>query len=184
MDESGAPRTLDRARVGWWLFIGLLGVAAVYLAHAFVGLLVTGVFGYYATRPINDRVDQVIDADAVAAGITVLVVLVPVVALTLYAGFQFVTGLAGLLGDAVDPLSMAAQYVGLDEVPADEQEALRTAVENPDEFVENPRQTARTVFQRGATVITLVAQTLMLVAVSVSDSFYSQENDGAKSTGI
>ncbi|WP_459191560.1 AI-2E family transporter [Halosimplex sp. J119] len=184
MADSDRLWPTDRARVGWWLFIGLLGIAAAYLAYAFVGLLVAGVFGYYATRPINDRADQVIDADAVAAGITVLIVLVPIVALTLYAGFQFVTGLAGLLGDSVDPLSMAARYVGLGEIPVDEQEALRTALQNPDEFVENPQQTARTIFQRGTTVITLVAQTLLFVAMSITLSFFLLENDDTLSAAL
>jgi len=184
MVESDSARSLDRSRIGWWLFVALLALAAAYLAYAFAGLLVTGIFGYYATRPINARVDQVIDTDALAAAVTVLVVLVPVVVLTLYAGFQFVTGLASLVGDAVDPLSLAAQYLGLDGVPASEQEALRTAIRNPDEFVRNPQQAARTVLQRGATAVRLLAQTLLFVALAVTLSYFLLENDDTLSAAL
>ena len=184
MDDSGTSLPTDRSRTGWWLFVAALGAAAAYLAYSFVGLLVTGVFGYYATRPISDRVDAVVDSDAVAAGVTVLVVLVPVVALTLYAGFQLVTAVQAALGGAVDPLSVAAGYVGLGEVPAAEADALRDAVRNPEEFVRNPRQKARTVLTAGATVVGALAGTFLFVALSITLSYFLLKTDDALSDGL
>jgi len=36
----------------WWLYIAVLGGVALFVAYSFVGMLVLGLFGYYATRPI------------------------------------------------------------------------------------------------------------------------------------
>lgn len=84
-------RPIDaRARIGWWLFVFLLAGVAAYLTYSFVGLLVLGVFVYYATRPIYQRIARRIDSDSIAAGLTVLLVLVPIIFLILYAGFQIV----------------------------------------------------------------------------------------------
>lgn len=51
-------------------------------------MIVLGVFGYYATRPINRRVETVVDFEGLAARVTVPLVLVPLVALLFHAGFQ------------------------------------------------------------------------------------------------
>ena len=67
---------LDRGRLAWWLYVLALAIAAAYVGHAFVGILVLGVFGYYATRPICVRVSEVVDSDRLAATATVLVILV------------------------------------------------------------------------------------------------------------
>ena len=184
MDDSGTPRSTDRSRIGWWLFVAALGAAAAYLAYAFVGLLVTGVFGYYATRPINDRVESVVDNDGLAAGATVLVVLVPVVALALYAGFQLATAVGALLGGPVDPLSLAARFFGLSEVPPVERAALRDALADPAAFVRNPRRKARTVLTTGATVVGALAGTALFVALSVTLSYFLLKTDDALSAGL
>jgi hypothetical protein len=44
------------------------------------------VFGYYATRPVYRRLARGIDSDGIAAGVTVLLIVVPVLLLAIYAG--------------------------------------------------------------------------------------------------
>ena len=44
-------------RIGWWIFILLLAGAAAFIAYSLIGMVVLGVFGYYATRPIYRRLD-------------------------------------------------------------------------------------------------------------------------------
>ncbi|WP_123537695.1 AI-2E family transporter [Halosimplex salinum] len=178
------PRPTRRSRVGWWLFVAALAAAAAYVAYSFVGMLVAGLFGYYATRPINDRVEEVIDSDAVAAGATVLVVLLPVVLVTLYAGFQIALAAQSLIGGAVDPLSFAAQYFGLGDLPADEREAVRTVIQDPGEFLENPQQTAQTVLERGLTVLSTVASTLLFLALAITLSYFLLKTDDALSDAL
>ena len=90
MGDSESPRPTDRVRVGWWLFVALLVGVAAYIANAFVGLLVTGVFGYYATRPINDRLNELVDSDAIAAAATVLVVILPILFIAMLEAVRIV----------------------------------------------------------------------------------------------
>ncbi|WP_436926741.1 AI-2E family transporter [Halosimplex amylolyticum] len=177
MDDSGRLWPTDRSRVGWWLFVAALAAAAAYVAYEFVGLLVVGIFGYYATRPICDRVGELVDSDALAAAVTVLVVLVPIVAFSLYAGLQLALAVQGFVGDAVDPLAFAAQYFGLGEVPADERAALQRVIQDPDAFVSNPRETARTVLTTGATIASMVVSTLLFLALAVTLSYFLLRND-------
>jgi predicted PurR-regulated permease PerM len=182
--DSESPRPTDRVRVGWWLFVALLAGVAAYIANAFVGLLVTGLFGYYATRPINDRLDELVDSDAIAAAATVLVVILPIVVLTLYAVVRLALAVEGVVGEAVDPVAFATQYFGLGDFPTDERAVLAQVVQNPGEFVETPRETARTLFTSGATAASVVASTLLFLALSVSLSFFLLKNDDALSASL
>jgi predicted PurR-regulated permease PerM len=167
----------ERARIGWWLFVALLAAVAAYLAWQFVGLLVLGVFGYYATRPISDRVGEVVGRDWLAAGVTVLLVLVPVLALSLYAGYQLLVALQGFLAGTVDPVALLGQYFGLGDVSLAEGQSVLTALENPRAFISNPRQKVVTVLQTGGTVASAVAGTLLLLALSVTLSYFLLKYD-------
>ena len=182
--DSESPRPTDRVRVGWWLFVALLAGVAAYIANAFVGLLVTGLFGYCATRPINERFDEVLDSDAIAAAATVLVVILPIVVLTLYAVVRLALAVEGVVDEAVDPVAFATQYFGLGDLPTDERAALMQVVQNPDEFVENPRETARTLITRGARAVSVVASTLLFLALSASLSFFLLRNDDDLSASL
>lgn len=71
----------------WWLYVSVLAGAALFIAHTFVGMLVLGVSGYYATRKISTRFERVTESKRMAAGLTVTV-LVPVLVLALYAGIR------------------------------------------------------------------------------------------------
>ena len=88
----------ERGRLGWWAFVFALGVAAAYIAYSLVGMVVISVFGYYATRPIYRRLDDAIDSDGVAAGLTISLIVLPVVLFVLYTGFQIFQHVHSLLG--------------------------------------------------------------------------------------
>lgn len=79
---------LSRSRLGWWGYVAVLGVLTALIGHRFLGLFTLGVFGYYATRPICDRVEGTVESDGVAATATVLTVLVPVFLIAIYTGLQ------------------------------------------------------------------------------------------------
>jgi len=177
MAHSDDRTGFERSRIGWWLFVALLAAVAAYLAWRFVGLLVLGVFGYYATRPIGDRVGEVVGRDWLAAGITVLLVLVPVIALSLYAGSQLLLALRGFLTGTADPVALLGQYFGLGDVSLAERQSLASALENPRTFVSNPRQRAVTVLQTGGSVASAVAGTLLLLALSVTLSYFLLKYD-------
>lgn len=68
-------------------------------------MIVLGVFGYYATRPINRRVETVVDFEGLAARVTVPLVLVPLVALLFHAGFQLFAQVRDAVGGFTEFLS-------------------------------------------------------------------------------
>ncbi|QPV64474.1 AI-2E family transporter [Halosimplex litoreum] len=177
MAHSDDRTSFERSRIGWWLFVALLAAVAAYLAWQFVGLLVLGVFGYYATRPISDRVGEVVGRDWLAAGVTVLLVLVPVIALSLYAGFQLLVALQGFLAGTVDPVALLGRYFDLGDVSLAEGQSVLTALENPRALVSNPRGAALTVLRTGQTVASAAAGTLLLLALSVTLSYFLLKYD-------
>jgi len=76
----------SRSRLGWWAFVLLLGVAIAYVVGSFIGLTVLGLFGYYATRPICVRLRSVTGSRQLAATLTALSVLVPILLLLVVVG--------------------------------------------------------------------------------------------------
>jgi len=78
----------DRNIVFWWIYVAALAAAAIFIAYSFIEILVLGLFGYYATRPIRSRFKRVVESKRMAAGLTVLTVLIPILLLTLYAGVR------------------------------------------------------------------------------------------------
>ncbi|MFB6139854.1 MAG: hypothetical protein ABEJ26_05410 [Halosimplex sp.] len=172
MARSDDGTLIERSRLGWWLFVAGLAAVAGFILWRFVGMVVLGVFGYYATRPINDRVDEYIDSDAVAAAVTVLVVLVPVAVLSLYAGYQFFTIVQHYTTGTVDPLSLAARYFNVGDVPLGQRQSFVSALKNPSEFVRNPQQKVQMVLKTGRTVVSMVAKTFLLIALSITLSFF------------
>jgi predicted PurR-regulated permease PerM len=76
---------LHRNSVFWWLYVIVLAGVALFIIYSVVGMLVLGLFGYYATRPICHRYGTVVESNWLAAALTVVTVLLPVFALSIYA---------------------------------------------------------------------------------------------------
>jgi predicted PurR-regulated permease PerM len=93
--------TLTRDRVGWWVYVLALAGVALFVGHSLVGLLVLGLFGYYATRPICQQISEFTDSERVAAVLTVLTVLVPVFLVVFYAGYRILQQLRPRLDEGV-----------------------------------------------------------------------------------
>lgn len=176
--------SVGRDRVGWIVFFCILAIAAAYIAYSFVGLIVLGVFGYYATRPIYARMDGVIDSDSIVAGLTVLLVLVPIVALTFYAGFQIFQHVQTFLGSTDHPLGLISSYLNVSALPVQQQRKLASAFQNPRQFVTNPQQTLRTVFSVGVKVVSALISTLVFVGLAISLSYFLLQNDDDISGGL
>ncbi len=76
---------VDRSRAAWWVGGLALGTVVVYVLHSFIGTFVLGAFLYYATRPIHRRVQRKVDNRSLAAGIALVVLALPALALAAYA---------------------------------------------------------------------------------------------------
>ncbi|MWG35922.1 AI-2E family transporter [Halomarina oriensis] len=123
----------SKARLGYWL-LALVALAvlagAVYL---FVGTLVTGLFLYYAVRPANRRIRSVIGSDGWAAIVTLVLVVLPLLALVGYVAFLGVQSLDALLNQSVR--NLVAPYVDVGEI-----RSLSDIASDPEELLDRLRQ--------------------------------------------
>lgn len=94
MDQVGFLR--DRSRIAWWVFALFLGVLLLYVISSYLGAFVLGVFIYYATRPIYDRVGTSFRPKSLQVVIALLTISLPVLALVGYTAFSLVVSLQDL----------------------------------------------------------------------------------------
>jgi len=182
MSASRVGPPTDRSRLGWWAFVFALAVVAGFVAYSFVGMAVLGVFGYYATRPIYRRLERHIDADGIAAGATVLLIVVPLLALLFYAGFNVVqqvqqaigAGGSGAAGSVVDPSML----------PSEQADTVRTLLRNPRQLVSQPQQAIGTVLSLGTRVLGAVAGGIVLIELALAFSYFLLENDDRLGGGL
>lgn len=125
-----AVTDIDRARVPWWLLVVSLGAVAALIAHAFVGVIALGLFGYYATRPICARFKRFVDSRSLAATLTVLVVLLPTLVFATIAAIRLFTQVQQLLGNA-PAASVITRIAGLEALPQAQRDQLIKLVINP-----------------------------------------------------
>ena len=177
--ESSLPH--DRARIGWWLFILALAAVAAFIAYSFVGMIALGIFGYYATRPINRRVEAVVDSESIAAWITVLAVLLPLVVLLLYAGFRLITQIED--GLAI-PVGIQAFERFISAITGAQASTLTSVVENPSQALNNPQQTIQQVLQVGVRAASAIFGALLLIGLALTLSYFLLENDHELEDGL
>jgi predicted PurR-regulated permease PerM len=172
----------DRARLGWWLFVLLLAIVAAYIARAFVGLLVLGVFGYYATRPICVRFRRVVNSRSLAAMLTVITVLLPILVLVTVVGIQLFTQLQQLF-DGTPAASVVGRIAGLDAVPEAQRGQLIAFVRDPTSVME-PGGSLWANADSMLEVVQGFLGALLLMAIAVTLSYVLLANDGDLSAGL
>ncbi|WP_225334865.1 AI-2E family transporter [Halomicrobium urmianum] len=179
MPEPESP--FERARLGWWLYVAALAVVAGYIAYSFVGILVLGVFGYYATRPIYRELRGVIDSDGLVATATIVLVLGPILLLLAYTGFRVFSEIGQLVGE-----SGQQQLLGgaLEALTDQQRQAVLSAVENPQQLAQQPQQTFETLLQTGGQAFSAVAGGLLLVSLAVTLTYFLLENGDELAEGF
>lgn len=172
----------DRARLGWWLFVLLLAIVAAYIARAFIGIIVLGVFGYYATRPICVRFRRLVNSRSLAAILTVFTVLLPILVLAMVVGIQLFTQLEQLF-DGTSIASVVGRIAGLDAVPEAQREQLIAFVREPTSVLGQGGS-----FWPNAGALLEVMQgffgALLLVTIAATLSYVLLANDGDLSAGL
>jgi predicted PurR-regulated permease PerM len=99
-----------------WIVVGvLLGGVVVLALYGYVGILVSAVFLYYATRPIYRRIDARVRYSNASVVLTLTVVLVPMAFVVVYALFLIAVELDSVLaGGRYESIRGYAQpYLGL-----------------------------------------------------------------------
>jgi len=179
MVENDSPN--ERGRIGWWLFVAALAAIAGFIAYSFVGLIALGVFGYYAARPVDRQIERVIDSDGVAAWLTVLLIVVPVLLLVFYSGFRVVEQLQQVVGNPLN-LPVLGEYLGALSRP--ERQTVLATLRNPDRAVQNPKQTIQTALRAGRRIFSAVFGTLVLLALALTLTYFLLENDDELADGF
>ncbi|WP_266075570.1 AI-2E family transporter [Haladaptatus caseinilyticus] len=177
MNNPLSATTDNRFRIGWWLFVLALGVIAAFIAYSFVGMLVLGIFGYYATRPIYRRLGSLTDSDGVVAGLTLVVVLLPVILLAFYAGIHLVQQAQQLLG-STSGVPIPGNV--LDALSNQQRRTLLSTVRNPRRFVTNPGK----LLQTGIKVASSLIGGILLVGLSLTLSYFLLKNDDDIEDGL
>jgi predicted PurR-regulated permease PerM len=182
---SGSSVGSDRARIGWWLFVGVLALAAAYLTYSFIGMVSLGVFGYYATRPIYERIDDRVGSDGAAAWITVGLIIVPVVLLSLYAGFRVLQQAHLFLSSGgTDAAGLVGQFVDVDALTKSQRQSLNALLDDPTKVLSNPQSTLKSALSVGVKATQAVLGGLVLVSLSIALSAFLLMNEEELSDGL
>ncbi|MCO8243951.1 MULTISPECIES: AI-2E family transporter [unclassified Haladaptatus] len=91
----------ERSRIGWWALAIVLAAALAFVAYAFVGTLVLGLFIYYGSRPIYRRVTRYVESKTLAAAGTLFLLSLPALALVGYTVAVGVRELSAYTGAAI-----------------------------------------------------------------------------------
>ncbi len=103
----------DRSRVAWWLLGLALFLVLAFVVGAFVGTFVLGLFLYYATRPVYDRLEDRVRPPSVAAAVALLALAVPIVVLVAYTALVAVQELSLFVGSQGSGIAAAIEpYLG------------------------------------------------------------------------
>ncbi|MFC7167644.1 AI-2E family transporter [Halospeciosus flavus] len=92
MTERTIPSS--RTRLGWWALTGSLAAIVAFTAFSLLGTFVFGLFLYYGMRPIDHRIEDVVESSDAAALLTVLLTALP---FFLVGGYLVVMALGELL---------------------------------------------------------------------------------------
>jgi predicted PurR-regulated permease PerM len=179
-DDAGFNLPTDRTRTGWWVFILLLAIVAAFIAYSFIGMVALGVFSYYATRPICRRLARVIDSDSIAAGTTVLLIVVPILLLIVYTVFNIIRQVQQAIGTS----GFGVESLDLSALPATQRNTVMTFLHHPSQFVSHPEQAAQTLLQVGTKVFGAIFGTLVLVALALTLAYFLLANDDQFAAGL
>lgn len=163
--DSGLP--VDNTRVIWWVFVLALFSVAVFVAYRFISILVLGVFGYYAARPINRYVSSVVDSDGIAAWTSVLLILLPLLGLVFYTGFRVYQQVQQRIGQDL-PYERVFNHLS-----AGQQQMLTSLVQNPQQLLANPTGILNTL----RPVLATVSWVVLLVSLAITLTAFLLTND-------
>lgn len=123
---------VNRVRLAWLLTGLFISLALIYVIWSFIGTFVFGLFFYYATRPVYERVHKRVENRIIAASASMLLMALPIVVLMGYLlliGIQELDALSRQF-QSVDP-ELYRQYVS-PYINASQ------AVQDPRMLLENP----------------------------------------------
>jgi predicted PurR-regulated permease PerM len=171
--------SVDHWRIFWLLLALALGAVVAVSLYAFLGTFVSGVFLYYASRPMYDRVRKRMDSPNLAAATALFLLVLPAVLLFWYAA-GIALGQVGALTelDLSEYQGLVAPYVEFigDGTTSGLYERLVT---NPTALLESGqfRDAVRQVALASVDFLGVFVNVLLRLFLAVSVAFYLLRDD-------
>ena len=160
MTRLGVP---DRSRAAWWLFVLALGLVVAFAVFSYIGTAVLGLFIYYAVRPPYRRIHDVVDHRGLAAGLTMLVVALPALAVVGWTALEALQELGPALANYEELLQPHVDVAALTDNP------WRTVVDH----LQNPQSgTLNQAISAAIASLQVAATGLTHVFIAIAAAFY------------
>ncbi|MFC7157323.1 AI-2E family transporter [Halomarina halobia] len=168
----------DRSQVAWWAITVVVGAVLLYAVYEYLGAFVLGVFIYYATRPVYERLGDRLPSRSLRAGLALVLIVLPILLLLAYT---VAVGVRELSGIAAADLSAYQEtlrpYVG-DAVLGSPRELLSSVLSNPQQIQEFATpETARQVAEAAGGYAGVFAAGLIQLFIALAVAFYLLRDD-------
>ncbi|WP_435358794.1 AI-2E family transporter [Haloarchaeobius sp. DFWS5] len=162
---------IDRSRIAWWATALTLAGALLYVFYSFIGTFVFGIFIYYSTRPVYNRMKRRIRPPSLAATVAIFTLALPFLLLLAYAiaiGLQELNNFTSSL-DTTDG-GQASQIQTLLEPYF----TLANQIQNPADLLENQEGIAvlTDLLNNSQQVIGLVGTGALHLFIMIALAFY------------
>ncbi|MFC7096674.1 AI-2E family transporter [Halobaculum marinum] len=137
---------VDWSRAAWWGVGAVLAAALTFVVYSFVGTFVFGVFIYYATRPIYNRIRRRIQPPSLAAATALFTMVLPALLLVGYAMLIVVNQLQNLQQQGANGTAV----VDLSRLPLTESQVA--AIQTQIDLLSDPTMLATIDWQQYVTV--------------------------------
>ncbi len=133
-DDLALP--MKRSRVAWWVVGLVLAVVVLFVFYAFEGTFVLGLFMYYATRPIYNRLEHRLGHPGLTAFVSLITIALPVVVLISYAVAVSAVEVATIAGKSLKGYEGALRpYLDLSSLTVHPQRIIHLLQQSQGEFV-------------------------------------------------
>ncbi|SIR81592.1 Predicted PurR-regulated permease PerM [Haladaptatus litoreus] len=171
--EEGQLR--ERARLAWWVVGVAFGVVMLFVFYAFAGTFALGLFMYYATRPIYDRLEARLGYPGVTAIASLFAILLPILLLVAYAVAVSALEVVRIAGNSIAGYEGVLQpYLDLSSQTVRPQRILELARENRSLFTQLG---GAELFDGIANIASAFGLTLLQLFVALAFAFYLLRDD-------
>lgn len=175
------PTVLDinRGRLAWWIIILALGAILGYILYSFIGTFLLGLFVYYATRPIYNRLKQRPFPRSIAAIVSLIVVALPALLLLAYTVSIGIRELNAVANAGLGPYEEVIEaYVDTTALVGEVRQLIRTIAEDPRQLTRgNGLQTIQNLLQIAVAYLGVLATGLLHLFIVLALAFYLLRDD-------
>ncbi|SFR69847.1 AI-2E family transporter [Halogeometricum limi] len=177
--QFGFTSTIDRSRVGWWLLGLAILLVLAFVAEAYLGTFMLGLFLYYSTRPVYSRIRGRIGQQSIGAAVSLLALSLPIVLLVAYTVLVAFQELSAFVGQNQQGLlAMLDPYLGSFDAVRNPQEVLGSLLEDPGAFFDSAdTATAETILASLAGTASFVLGAALQLFIAFAFAFYLLRDD-------